>query len=219
MNNLLKIHSFPTGSYGCNCSIIYSEETKEAIAVDPGDNEKEFLTEVEKLGVKIKYLLHTHAHFDHIGGSKKIKDLIGAPICLHKSDELLYKALPLQSTMFGRPPMLAGTVDHYLQDEEEFFIESDNLKHMVKTLFTPGHTGGSCCFYTEALDTPVLFSGDTLFQGSIGRTDLPGGNLEEIKKSIKVRLYDLPEDTIVIPGHGMNTQIFQEKRNNPFVRG
>jgi hydroxyacylglutathione hydrolase len=215
----LKIQSFSTGALGCNCSIIYSDESKQAIIIDPGDDELNIISKVEKLGLQVVKLLHTHAHFDHIGCSKNLKHKLGCSMHLHQGDEQLYQALSLQRQMFaigdGDGP---GVIDSWLLDEEEFSLDEE-FSSFLKTLYTPGHTEGSCCFYTEYFEKPILFAGDTLFQQSIGRTDLPGGDFEKIKKSIKQRLYLLPDETRVITGHGQETSIFQEKRSNPFIQG
>ena len=217
----LIMNTFPTGSLGCNCSIIYSNDSKEAIIIDPGDDEKLIMDEVERNGLKVKLLLHTHAHFDHISCSKAVKDQTNSKICLHKGDELLYKSLPVQRSMFGFKPAMAGKVDEWIEDGQEYSLCFDNgeFSNFLKTIYTPGHTEGSCSFYTEYFDKPILFAGDTLFQSSIGRTDLPGGDFEKIKKSIKQRLYNLPDETRVITGHGAETQIYHEKKFNPFVSG
>ncbi len=215
--NPVKLETFPMGSFACNCSFIYDEKTKEAIIIDPGDDLDGILSKVRKKNLNVKALLHTHAHFDHIGCSKKLKDELGADLLLHKSDESLYQSLSFQTQMFNLPPLEVGEIDTYLDDEMEFSLENSSLNNFLKTIFTPGHTEGSCCFYTEIYSEPILFSGDTLFQNSIGRTDLPGGDFERIKKSIKDRLYHLPEETKVITGHGPMTSILNEKRHNPFV--
>lgn len=213
----LKLETFPAGSFACNCSILYDEATKETIIIDPGNDLDLIKSKVKNLGLDVKLMLHTHAHFDHIGCSKCLRDEVGGKILLHQQDELLYKALNEQTKWFGMPPLEVGTIDEYIEDDMEFSLENSDLKNFLKTLFTPGHTEGSCCFYTEAFNEPILFSGDTLFQHSIGRTDLPGGDFETIKKSIKNRLYQLPEDTKVITGHGPATTIYNEKKSNPFV--
>lgn len=216
--NDLAIETFPIGSFACNCSIIYDRATKDAIIIDPGNDAPKLLSKVESLGVKVKYLLHTHAHFDHIGQSKNIKDALGCPIHLHKDDMNLYKALNLQTSFFGMGPLEVGEVDDYIEDDRRYDL-SDSLKNVLRSIHTPGHTEGSCCFFAEMSDGPILFSGDTLFQGSIGRTDLPGGDHPQILKSIKQRLYALPDETRVVTGHGGETQIYHEKKTNPFVQG
>ena len=213
----LALESFPTGQFACNCTIIHSSETKEAIIIDPGDDEQIILKKVAEQGLKVKLLLHTHAHFDHIGCSKGIKDKLQAPIYLHQGDKELYEGLEIQMQMFGFPAMSPGDVDCWIQDDQEYSLNDQEFKNFLKTIYTPGHTEGSCSFYTEYFDSPLLFSGDTLFQSSIGRTDLPGGDFDKIKKSIKDRLYRLPDETRVITGHGPETTIFIEKKQNPFI--
>jgi len=215
--DLLKIETFPLGKLQCNCSLIYNEQSRESIIIDPGDDAIALLNLIEERDLKVKMLLHTHAHFDHIGCSKEVKSKTNSLIALHPGDKLLYKSLPMQCMMFGAKPNMAGTVDHWLEDNEEFSLNDSSLKSFLKTLTTPGHTTGSVSFYSEFFEEPILFSGDTLFQHSIGRTDLPGGDFNHIKKSIKERLYILPDETKVITGHVPQTRIFEEKRNNPFV--
>ncbi|MBX9567903.1 MAG: MBL fold metallo-hydrolase [Candidatus Obscuribacterales bacterium] len=204
--------TFPVGQLQCNCSIIVCPETKEAAVIDPGGDPQEIIDRCEKEGYKIKYLLHTHAHFDHIAGARAVKEKTGAKICLHKEDEWLYNNLNKQGMMFGFRFDEPVPIDHYLQDEEE--LKVGNVK--AKVIFTPGHTPGSSCFSMQEKDS-VLFAGDTLFHGSIGRTDLWGGSFEQIIKSIKGRLFELDDSTEVIAGHGPNTSIWNERRENPFV--
>ncbi|RLA62385.1 MAG: MBL fold metallo-hydrolase [Epsilonproteobacteria bacterium] len=216
-NNGIAIETFPVGSLGCNLSLIYSKVTREAIAIDPGNDFEQFMSLIGERKLKVKLLLHTHAHFDHIGRSGEIKNSLGCPIYLHKNDLELYNTLSSQGMMFGIATGEPSKVDNFIEDEESIGIESPGLKNFLKTMHTPGHTPGSCCFYTEEFETPLLFSGDTLFKGSIGRTDFPGGNYDEIMKSLKGRLLPLPEETRVITGHGPETRIFEEKKFNPFL--
>lgn len=215
-NNVI-LERFPIGSYACNCSLLYAKDTREAIIIDPGNDFAMIKKLIEERGLKVKKLLHTHAHFDHIGQSNEVKQMTGAHICLHRDDQFLYDALPMQGKYFGQVVGRPSPIDHYLQDEEEFNLESLKLKSFLKTLHTPGHTPGSCCFYSEFFDEPLLFAGDTLFQRSIGRTDLPGGNTDQILRSIKTRLFALPEETNVVTGHGPDTNIHSEKKFNPFL--
>lgn len=225
MDNL-EIETFPTGSFGCNCSLIYSPKTRECLIIDPG-NDLEFISKkIKEKNLIVKQLLHTHAHFDHIGCSKDLASQTGASIHLHQNDEQLYLALAQQAMLFGLPPLTPGSIDSYLEDGQEFGLDQTakevndpKLRSFLKSFYTPGHTEGSCCFYTEFFEAPLLFAGDTLFRGSIGRTDLPGGDFNKIKKSIKQRLYQLPEETTVITGHGPTTRIYDEKKTNPFVTG
>lgn len=215
--NSLNLISFPVGDYQCNCSILYSDKTREAIIIDPGNDHEFLLKKISELNIKVKKLIHTHAHFDHIGRSSEIATKTGATLHLHKGDLFLYDALPQQGMFFRQIVGTPKPLDSYLEDGEEFNFEDPEIKTFLKTLHTPGHTPGSCSFYTEYFDEPILFSGDTLFQRSIGRTDLPGGNMSLIIKSIKERLLTLPEDTKVIAGHGDETRIYEEKKHNPFL--
>ncbi len=205
------------GSYQCNCSILYSEKTREAIIIDPGNDHDFILKKIKDLNIKVKKLLHTHAHFDHIGRSTEVAIATGATLHLHKGDQFLYDALPQQGMFFRQVVGTPKAIDSYLVDGEEFGFEDPEFKNFLKTIHTPGHTPGSCSFYTEYFDTPQLFAGDTLFQQSIGRTDLPGGDSNQIIKSIKSRLLVLPDETNVIAGHGPETNIYDEKKYNPFV--
>ena len=161
--------------------------------------------------------MHTHAHFDHIGESSLLADKTGASIHLHRGDQFLYEALAQQGQFFGQELPDPAEVDGWLENEETFSLDDGQLKEFLRTFHTPGHTPGSCCFYTENLEKPLLFAGDTLFSGSIGRTDLPGGDGDLIISSIKKRLLTLPAETQVITGHGPSTSILKEKKSNPFL--
>ncbi|MBX9686691.1 MAG: MBL fold metallo-hydrolase [Candidatus Obscuribacterales bacterium] len=206
--------SFPVGQLQCNCSIIACPETKEAAVIDAGGDAERILELCASKGYQIKYLLHTHAHFDHVLGSRAIKEKSGAKICLHKGDQWLYDNLAMQGQVFGFQFEDALPVDHYIEDEEEIQIG----KVKARVLFTPGHTPGSSCFSMQEKEN-ILFAGDTLFRGSIGRTDLWGGDFQQIISSIKNRLFSLDDSTEVIPGHGPRTSIWSERRENPFVSG
>lgn len=208
--------SFPVGPLACNCSIIGCPETGVAAVIDPGGHVDTIVEILQKQGLKAKYILHTHAHFDHILGARELKDRTGASICLHEGDQWLYDALPQQARLLGIPLSLGASephpIDHYLQDEQELQIGQISSK----VLHTPGHTPGSLCFSVEDQES-IVFAGDTLFQHSIGRTDFPGGSFDDIIKSIRQRLFQLDDSTAVIPGHGPNTTIWAEKKENPFV--
>jgi hydroxyacylglutathione hydrolase len=204
--------TFPVGALGCNCSIVGCPETGEAAVIDPGGDADRIIETLTKHGLKVKYLLHTHAHFDHVMGAREMREKTGAQICLHKGDQWLYDNLAKQCALFGMRADDTLPVDHYLDDEEE--VKIGNLK--TKVIHTPGHTPGSLCFSVEEKES-VLFAGDTLFQHSIGRTDLWGGSFEQIISSIRERLFKLDDSTDVIPGHGPSTTIWSERRENPFV--
>ncbi len=199
------------GPLQCNCHLLADEATKEAVIVDPGDDADEILRRAE--GYKVLALLHTHCHFDHMTATRKVAEATGAEIRIHSSDKEYYDSLAGQYRMFGMPRKVDDPlpVKRFLKDGEKIGFG----KHQLTVIHTPGHTRGSCCFHAEGL----LLSGDTLFQRSIGRTDLPGGNLEEELDSIRKRLYTLDPETVVYPGHGGETSIGDERRENPFVTG
>ena len=205
------------GSYACNCSILYSDTTREALIIDPGNDHEFILGKIKELNINVKKLLHTHAHFDHIGRSTEISTATNATIHLHKEDKFLYDRLPEQGRFFGQTVGTPKVLDAYLEEGETFSFTDPEVKIFLTTLHTPGHTPGSCCFFSDYFETPQLFAGDTLFQQSIGRTDLPGGDSEKIIKSIKERLLTLPDETKVIAGHGPATAIHHEKKYNPFL--
>lgn len=209
---MLLIETFPVGPLQCNCSIIGCKETGEAIVVDPGGDPDDIVSFCDKNNLKIKYLIHTHAHFDHIHGSRAVKEKTGAQICLHKEDEWLYQNLAMQCKMFNFECDEPLPVDRFLDDEEELSVGQSK----TKVLHTPGHTPGSLCFSLQDKEN-VLFSGDTLFSRSIGRTDLWGGSYEKIIKSIKERLMVLDDSTRVVTGHGPETSIWTERKQNPFL--
>ncbi len=208
--------TFPIGNYQCNCSIFTNKVTKETIIVDPGNDEATILNFIKKNSLKVTHLIHTHAHFDHIGSSSQLKEKLNSTLYLHAKDLFLYQALPMQASFFNQkiPPPIE--LKDFLEDEQEFSLENGN--NFLKTIYSPGHTPGSCSFLCNLFDVPLLLSGDTLFQNSIGRTDLPGGDSALILKSIKNRLFTLPEETLVVTGHGPATSIQREKRTNPFFR-
>jgi glyoxylase-like metal-dependent hydrolase (beta-lactamase superfamily II) len=217
MNEKLILETLPIGGYACNCSILYSKKTREAIIIDPGNDHQTLLKKIGELNITVKKLLHTHAHFDHIGRSNEIREKTGATIHLHKDDLFLYDKLQVQGQFFGQSVGIPGPIDHYLNHEEEFMFDDDEIKTFLKTIHTPGHTPGSCCFYSTYFSTPLLFAGDTLFQNSIGRTDLPGGDSRKIIQSIKEKILVLPDETKVVTGHGPMTKIYNEKKHNPFL--
>jgi len=206
----LEILSFPVGRLQCNCSLIWNPKSQEAILVDPGDQAALIKEKIQQRGLKLNAIVHTHAHFDHIGASEELHEFSGANLYLHEGDRTLWDNLEMQGQLFGMQlnPMKSGFLP--LENEQEFLLGSNKMV----SLFTPGHTPGSCCFEIGEF----LFSGDTLFKGSIGRTDLWGGDFGQISKSIKSQLYSLDPDTTVIPGHGPVTQIGIERRQNPFVK-
>lgn len=210
---MLKIETFPVGMLQCNCSIIACDETKEAIIVDPGGDAAKILTRVKTLGLTVKYLLHTHAHFDHVGATAEVRAATGAKVLLHPGDQWLYDNVPMQGRTFGIPLDPTEPIDQEIEDGLTLAFG----RHQSISIHTPGHTPGSTCFHLHDAES-FLFAGDTLFRGSIGRTDLWGGDAELILKSIKQRLLNLDDSTTIHTGHGPTTTIWQEKKANPFLR-
>lgn len=205
--------TFAVPPLGCNCSILGDPETREAVIVDPGGNSEQLLDEVRRLGLTVVRILHTHAHFDHFLASGDIQKATQAPLCLHPDDERLWKMLDVQCQAFGVPYLPAPDPDCWIRDGEALSFGSVS----GQALHTPGHTPGSLSFYFAGQQ--LLLSGDTLFRGGIGRTDLWGGDARAIQSSIRERLFTLDSDTRVIPGHGTATQIGRERECNPFVSG
>jgi glyoxylase-like metal-dependent hydrolase (beta-lactamase superfamily II) len=205
------IESFPVGPLQCNCTILGDSATGEAIVIDPGEEISRIHARLSKLGLKVKQILITHAHIDHVGGALKLKRLTGAPILLNENDLPLLQMMEQQAGWLGVDTPETEAPDASLQDGMTVGLET--LPGEV--IHTPGHTQGSVCLLFAPLN--LLVAGDTLFAGSIGRTDLPGGNSRQIIDSIHSRLMVLPEETRVLPGHGGLTTIGEEKERNPFL--
>jgi glyoxylase-like metal-dependent hydrolase (beta-lactamase superfamily II) len=198
------------GLFQENCYIVGSRQTGEAICVDPGDEVDEIKALAREMRVTITRIACSHAHLDHIMAVRALKEATSAPFLLHRDDLELARQMPASAlSLLGRREPPAPDPDHFLADGDDVEIPGISLK----VIHTPGHTRGSICLYGGGM----LFSGDTLFQGSIGRTDLPGGSFPQIMESIVTRLLELPDETIVRPGHMDQTTIGAERRNNPFV--
>lgn len=208
------LRTIPVGPLQCNCSILSDTVSGEAIVIDPGDEPARIVSLVEREKLRVVALLHTHAHFDHIGASGAVARATGAKIRLHEADRFLWDALPQQAALFGFAAEAPPPPDEGLADGEEIRFGSAALR----AIHTPGHTPGSTCFRLDG-ETPILFSGDTLFRRSIGRTDLWGGDSDRILASIREKLFSLPETTRVICGHGPDTTVGEERRSNPFAAG
>ena len=202
--------TFAVGPLQCNCIVVGCEQTREALVIDPGDEVDRILKVLNHHNLRVIGILHTHAHFDHVGATKPLKEATGSPAYMHKEDLFLYEHLAQQVAMFGLKAPESTNI-------EQWFKEGDVVKAgtlAAQVLHTPGHSPGSVCFSLPG----KLLSGDTLFAGSIGRTDLWGGSYEQIIQSIRTKLLVFPDETEVYPGHGPSTTVGREKQYNPFLQ-
>ncbi len=213
--------TIPVGLLQCNCSIVGDPVTREALVIDPGDEVTRILDLLGRHKLTVKAIVSTHAHIDHVGGLAKLHQFTGAPVLMHREDLPLYQGMDVQAAFLGVPTPDLTEVDQLLK-------EGDALRwgaFEARVIHTPGHTPGSVCLYLPkesraiAIPSPQLFAGDTLFAGSIGRTDLWGGSMGDIMDSLRSKVLELPDETIVYPGHGPVTNIGQERRSNPFLIG
>ena len=206
------IETFPVGPLQCNCTILGDPITRQALVIDPGGDADLILERLQHHDLTVTRILHTHAHLDHFLASGRMKEATGAELALHPDDKLLWDQLEDQCRMFGVPYEPTPPPDQWLEHEEEITVAD----LCGCALHTPGHTPGSTCFLFE--ESKFLAAGDTLFRGSIGRTDLPGGDYQAIERSIREQLYTLDEETTVVTGHGPPTTIGAEMRTNAFIR-
>jgi hydroxyacylglutathione hydrolase len=202
----------PVGPLQCNCSVIGDEATREAMVIDPGDDIQDVLALVRKHNLQVKQIIVTHAHIDHVGGAMKLRAATGAPILLNQNDYELLKMLDVQASWLGMKDPGKVEIDQSLGQADT--VKAGSLTADV--LHTPGHTEGSICLYFPL--EKKLIAGDTLFAGSIGRTDLPGGSFDKIMNSLREKVLALPDETVVVPGHGSLTTIGEERESNPFLR-
>jgi len=202
----------PVGPLQCNCSIIGDESTREAMVIDPGDDIADVQALIQKHNLQVKQIVITHAHIDHVGGAMKLRAATGAPILINENDYALLKLLGVQAAWLGMQDPGKVDVAHSLGELDK--VQAGSLTANV--LHTPGHKEGSICLYFPA--EKKLIAGDTLFAGSIGRTDLPGGSFDKIIRSIHGKLLALPDETTVVPGHGSLTTIGAERESNPFLK-
>ncbi len=202
---------FPVGPLACNCSILADETTRRATVVDPGEDIHKILAVLAQHHLTVEQIIVTHAHIDHVGGALQLKRLTGAPIYMNQHDLPLLKIMDVQAGWLGvaAPEVAAPDVD------AADLLAIRIAEQPAQVLHTPGHSEGSICLHLPT--SQLLLAGDTLFAGSIGRTDLPGGDLKKILRSLKDRLLPLPDATRVIPGHGAETTIGQERETNPFL--
>ena len=202
----------PVGPLQCNCSIIGDEASREAMVIDPGDDIADVLAVIQKHNLNVKQIVITHAHIDHVGGGMKLRAATGAPILLNQNDSALLKMLDVQAAWIGMAFPGKVEIDHSLGELDK--VQAGPL--VAQVMHTPGHTEGSICLYFP--EQQKLIAGDTLFAGSIGRTDLPGGSFEKIISSLHEKVLALPDETVVVPGHGPLTTIGEERDSNPFLQ-
>jgi glyoxylase-like metal-dependent hydrolase (beta-lactamase superfamily II) len=197
------------GPLEVNCFILADEKTKEAVIIDPGDDAQEILKIIKEKGLKVKYIINTHGHFDHMGANRALKDATGAALLIHEGDAPMMASAQIQSRAFGMDTTPSPKADRYVKHGD--VIKAGEVS--LKVLHTPGHSPGGI----SLLEQGMVFTGDALFAGSIGRTDLPGGDLMTLLRSIKTNLMSLPDDTKVFCGHGPASTIGEEREENPFL--
>lgn len=212
----MDVSRFELNPFGENTYILWHKMAKKAIVVDPGmmrDDERDLIVDfLDRHELTLQAVILTHIHIDHVTGAKWLADKYGVKILANKGDELLASSLPLQAQLFGlKIDVPSFNIDQALKDGDELMLGDEK----IVVIATPGHSPGGICLYMP--DSATVISGDTLFEGSIGRTDLPGGNFDRLISSIKTKLLTLPDDTVVAPGHGYTTTIGAEKQNNPFL--
>ncbi len=198
------------GPIMANCFIVGCERTRAAAVIDPGDEADKILMSLAKSKLTVKYILNTHGHFDHVGANRRIKEVTGADILIHRLDAPLLESLSEAAAAFGLSAENSPAPDKYI-DEGDRIVFGDIC---LNVLHTPGHSPGGVSFHTDG----VVFVGDTLFAGSIGRTDFPGGDFHTLISSIRTKLFPLGDETMVCTGHGPRTTIGLEKRSNPFLQ-
>jgi glyoxylase-like metal-dependent hydrolase (beta-lactamase superfamily II) len=204
--------TFPVGPLQCNCTILGDETSREAIVVDPGEDIPRILAALARHSLTVKQILVTHAHIDHIGGALRLKEITGAPVLYNQRDLPLVAMMDVQAGWFGLETPTTAPPDADLTDGLK--VQVEGIQGDI--IHTPGHTQGSVCFYVP--QATLLLAGDTLFAGSVGRTDLPGGDEKMLIRSIHNRLLTLPDATTVVAGHGASTTIGRERERNPFLQ-
>ena len=211
---MLRYLTCPVTAFAQNCSLLWEEETRDAVVIDPGGDLDELLAQVESLGLTLREVWLTHAHIDHAGAAGELAQRLSLPIVgPHRGDQFWIDALPQQSEMFGFPPAQAFAPTRWLEDGDTVTLG----RHTLQVRHCPGHTPGHVVFHSPELQR--AFVGDVLFAGSIGRTDFPGGDHDTLIRSITERLWPMGDDTVFIPGHGPESSFGRERRTNPFVAG
>lgn len=206
----MKIIKLEVGQLGANCYIVYCEKTLQGMVIDPGGSGPEILTVLKRENIKVSCIVNTHGHADHIAANDEIKAATGAAVLIHSEDEKMLVSAQGNLSMYIGNNLICKAADRLLGDGDTIIV--GELQFQV--IHTPGHTPGGICIYGN----DVLFSGDTLFEQSIGRTDFPGGSHSQLLSSIKTKLFVLVDDIVVLPGHGPNTTIGIERQTNPFIQ-
>jgi hydroxyacylglutathione hydrolase len=206
----MKIIRLEVGNLGANCYILYCEKTMEGAVIDPGGNAQDIINIIKREKIKIVSIINTHGHADHIGANDEIKEYTGAPVLIHREDAAMLTSSQGNLSMYIGNNLICQAADRFLADKE--IIQVGKIE--IQVLHTPGHTPGGICL--KAND--VVFSGDTLFEQSVGRSDFPGGSHSQLVNSIKEKLLVLPDATKILPGHGVGTTIGDERYNNPFIQ-
>lgn len=209
----LKVRSYTLGPFATNCYFLYDPEERVGVIFDAGFAPARMLEDLRASGIRVKALINTHGHIDHVAGNREVLETFPVPLYIHRADLPLLSSAPLQGQFFGITCEPSPPPTDTLEEGDEVVIGN----YILKVLHTPGHTPGSLCFYDPL--SRICVVGDTLFQGSVGRTDLPGGDWETLVRSIQEKLYTLPDDVVIYPGHMGISSIGEEKRTNPFVRG
>ncbi len=206
----MKIRTCPVGAFQMNCYLVADEETREGVLIDPGDETERLLEMVRSEGVTVQALLLTHGHVDHVMRAQEVKEALRVPLYAHRADLELIQAAPQQAAFFGLEPGPVPVVDGELKEGEDFRAGS----LVFQVLHTPGHSPGGIVLVCGN----CAFVGDTIFAGSVGRIDLPGGDGRQLARSIRTQIYRLPDETVLYPGHGPATTVGEEKSSNPYVR-
>jgi hydroxyacylglutathione hydrolase len=212
MSSELLRETFPVGPLRCNCTLLANLETREAIVIDPGDEIADILARLARRQLTLKQIIVTHAHIDHIGGAAQLRRVTGAPVLFHQADLPILGMMEMQAAWIGVATPEQTALDQSADDGLSAGVPGLE----AEVIHTPGHTPGSICLHFPKQE--LLLAGDTLFAGSVGRTDLPGGDTKALLRSIHTRLLPLPENTLVVPGHGQETTLGQEREMNPFLQ-
>lgn len=209
----MEVKVLAVGMFQSNCCIPYCTETREALVIDPGEEGERILSFINDNRLDVKYIVNTHAHIDHVSALTQVTGVLQVPVLMHKEDDFIFNNLAYQGSLFGLEAPKDVSIDRFLEDGDEIEFGREKLK----VVHVPGHSPGSIALLADAAKPKIVFSGDTLFKGSIGRTDLFGGSYDQIMESLRTVFLALPDDTIVYPGHGERSTIGVEKQYNPFL--